>query len=145
MARGSAMPETIFWDTAAFLALGNRDDELHGAAIAVSRELARANARILTTDAVLTEIANAFSKTVLRPAARQVIEAFQASVRLRVAQLVHVDNGLWLRGWQYFLDRPDKDWGLTDCISFLVMQDRKVRRAFTSDHHFKQAGFEKLL
>ena len=44
-----------------------------------------------------------------------------------------------------FLDRPDKNWSLTDCISFLVMEDRKVRRAFTSDHHFIQAGFDKLM
>lgn len=56
------MPETVFWDTAAFVARGNRDDELHTAAITVSQELARANARILTTDAVLTEVANAFSR-----------------------------------------------------------------------------------
>lgn len=77
--------------------------------------------------------------------AHQVIAAFQASVRLRVAQLVHVDAGLWQRGWQFFLDRPDKDWSLTDCISFLVMQDRKLRRVFTSDHHFEQVGFEKLM
>ena len=139
------MPETVFWDTAAFVALANRDDELHAAAIAVSQELARANARILTTDAVLTEVANTFCKTALRPMAHQVIAAFQASVRLRVAQLVHVDAGLWQRGWQFFLDRPDKDWSLTDCISFLVMQDRKVRRAFTSDRHFEQAMYEKLM
>ncbi len=139
------MLEMVFWDTAAFVALGNRDDERHAAAIAASQELARAHARILTTDAVLTEVANTFSRTTLRPLAHQVVEAFQASVRVRVAQLVHVDAGLWLRGWQFFLDRPDKDRSLTDCISFLVMQDRKVRRAFTSDHHFVQAGFDKLI
>jgi len=139
------MLEMVFWDTAAFVALGNRDDELHAAAIAASQELARAHARILTTDAVLTEVANTFSRTTLRPLAHQVIEAFQASVRVRAAQLVHVDAGLWLRGWQFFLDRPDKNWSLTDCLSFLVMEDRKVRRAFTSDHHFVQAGFDKLI
>ena len=139
------MLEMVFWDTAACVALGNRDDELHAAAIAASQELARADARILTTDAVLTEVANTFSRATLRPLAHQVIEAFQASVRVRVAQLVHVDAGLWLRGWQFFLDRPDKNWSLTDCISFLVMEDRKVRRAFTSDHHFIQAGFDKLM
>jgi len=139
------MPETVFWDTTAFVALGNRDDELHPAAIAVSQELAEANALILTTDAVLTEVANTFSRIALRPLARQVIEAFQASARMRAAQLVHVDTELWQRGWQFFLDRPDKDWSLTDCISFLVMRDRKVRRGFTSDHHFQQAGYEKLM
>jgi predicted nucleic acid-binding protein len=139
------MPEMVFWDTAAFVALGNRDDELHPAAVAVSQELAEANALILTTDAVLTEVANTFSRIALRPMARQVIEAFQASARMRAAQLVHVDAELWQRSWQFFLDRPDKDWSLTDCLSFLVMRDRELRRAFTSDHHFEQAGYEKLM
>lgn len=139
------MPELIFWDTAAFVALANRDDSLHDAAAFVSQKLARAGARLLTTDAVLTEVANTFSRVALRSMARQVIEAYQSSVRMRAAQLVHVDAMLWQQGWQLFLDRPDKDWSLTDCISFVVMQDRNLRRAFTSDHHFEQAGFEKLL
>ncbi|PKO21050.1 MAG: hypothetical protein CVU38_16825 [Chloroflexi bacterium HGW-Chloroflexi-1] len=59
--------------------------------------------------------------------------------------MIHVDPALWQRGWQLFIERPDKDWSLTDCISFLVMQDRKIRRAFTSDHHFEQAGYVKLM
>ena len=138
------MPETVCWDTAAFVALANRDDELHAAAIAVSQELARANARILTTDAVLMEVANTFCKTALRPMAHQVIAAFQASVRCG-CEAGDVDAGLWQRGWQFFVDRAHKDWNLTDCISFLVMQDRKVRRAFISDRHFEQAMYEKLI
>jgi len=61
------MPETIFWDTAAFVALGNRDDALHDVAVGVSQVLARQKARILTTDAVLIEVANSFSKAAWRP------------------------------------------------------------------------------
>ncbi|PKO21051.1 MAG: hypothetical protein CVU38_16830 [Chloroflexi bacterium HGW-Chloroflexi-1] len=79
------MPETVFWDTAAFVALGNRDDELHSTAVAVSQELARLKAHILVTDAVLTEVANTFSKAALRPMVRQVIESFQASRKVRLA------------------------------------------------------------
>jgi len=139
------MPETIFWDTSAFVALGNRDDELHEAAVLASTELVNVRAQILTTDAVLTEVANAFSKISFRPMARRIIEAFYQSVEMGSAQLVHVDRPLWQRGWQLFLDRPDKDWGLTDCISFVVMKDMKLRRAFTSDHHFEQAGYAKLI
>lgn len=42
-------------------------------------------------------------------------------------------------------ERLDKEWGLTDCISFVVMQDRKLRQAVTTDRHFGQAGFVNLL
>lgn len=139
------MPETVFWDTAAFVALGNADDELHAAAVTVSAQLAQAGARILTTDAVLTEVANTFSKVAWRSVARHLIEAVQGSVAMQMATVVHVDATLWQRGWEFFLARPDKDWGLTDCFSFVVMQDHGVTRAFTSDHHFEQAGFEPLL
>ena len=55
------MSETVFWDTAAIVALGNARDELHHRAIRVSEELAAANSHVLTTDAVLIEVANTFS------------------------------------------------------------------------------------
>lgn len=82
------MPEVIFWDTAAFVALANRDDMLHDAAILVSQRLARASARLVTTDAVLTEVANTFSRATLRSMARQVIDAYQSSVRIRAAYVL---------------------------------------------------------
>lgn len=59
------MPESIFWDTAAFVALGNARDDLHQTAVSISQELAQAKARVLTTDAVLTEVVNTFSKVCL--------------------------------------------------------------------------------
>jgi predicted nucleic acid-binding protein len=94
------MPEVVFWDTAAFVALGNRDDALHSTAVAVNKDLARQKAYILTTDAVLTEVANSFSRAVLRPMAQRIIDAFQQSAKSGAARLVHVDEGLWQRGWQ---------------------------------------------
>lgn len=139
------MPEVVFWDTSAFVALGNRDDDLHSAAVAVNNGLARQRAHILTTDAVLVEVANSFSKVALRPLALRIIDALHQSTKMGAATLVHVDEELWRRGWNLFTKRPDKEWGLTDCISMVVMQERGVVRAFTSDHHFEQAGFIRLM
>ncbi|HMR66138.1 MAG TPA: PIN domain-containing protein [Anaerolineae bacterium] len=139
------MPETVFWDTAAFVALGNAKDDLHQAAINVSQELAQATTQVLTTDAVLTEVANTFSKVVWRPTGWQIIEAIQASVAMEMAVIVHIDSELWQQGWQLYRSRSDKDWGLTDCISFVVMEAYHIRQAFTYDHHFEQAGFIRLL
>ena len=73
------MLEVVFWDTSAFIALGNRDDDLHGAAVAVNNGLARQRAHILTTDAVLIEVASSFSKVALRPVALRVIDALHQS------------------------------------------------------------------
>ena len=139
------MPETVFWDTAAFVALGNRDDILHEASVSANQMLAQQKAHLLTTDAVLIEVANSFSKAAWRLMAQRLIGSLQQSVVVGMARVIHVDTDLWQRGWQLFLDRPDKDWSLTDCISFVMMQEQGLTHAFTSDHHFEQAGFVCLM
>ena len=44
-----------------------------------------------------------------------------------------------------YLKRPDQRWGLTDCASMVIMRQRGIVEALTSDHHFRQAGFATLL
>jgi len=139
------MSRIVFWDTSAFLALANRRDALHSQAVAVSQALARENAQLLTTDAVLTELANGLSKVSQRQLAQRTVKMVYQSVPLRVAEVVHINAELWQRGWQLYCARPDKEWGLTDCLSFVVMQENEVFEAFTADHHFEQAGFARLL
>ena len=56
-----------------------------------------------------------------------------------------VSDSLFQQGWQLYTQRLDKDWGLTDCISFVVMQQENITEAFTTDKHFEQAGFVRLL
>jgi predicted nucleic acid-binding protein len=60
-------------------------------------------------------------------------------------QIAHPEPGLWRRGFYLYADRRDKAWSLTDCISFVVMQERAIADALTGDHHFEQAGFRALL
>ena len=52
---------------------------------------------------------------------------------------------LYRRAFELFTDRPDKDWSLTDCASFVVMEERQIRGALTPDEHFIQAGFWALM
>lgn len=65
-----------------------------------------------------------------------------ASVRIEVIALT---EELYEAGWQMYTNRPDKDWGIVDCISFVIMQERNLTEALTADRHFQQAGFIKLL
>ena len=55
------------------------------------------------------------------------------------------DTEQFVAGIALYEARPDKDWSLTDCISFVVMERQKIARALTADHHFEQAGFVALL
>lgn len=60
-------------------------------------------------------------------------------------KIIRLTPALLDRGIQRFRDRPDKDWPLTDCVSFVVMEDEGIREALTGDQHFEQAGFTALL
>lgn len=56
-------------------------------------------------------------------------------------KLINESDALYRRGLELFAGRSDKEWSLTDCISFVVMKDEELREALTGDHHFTQAGF----
>lgn len=55
--------------------------------------------------------------------------------------IVSADQALFDRGVSLYNQRLDKMWSLTDCISFIIMQDHGLRDALTGDYHFEQAGF----
>jgi predicted nucleic acid-binding protein len=60
-------------------------------------------------------------------------------------RIVESSHESWSRGVNLYLQRPDKEWSLTDCISLVVMEEHGLHEALTSDHHFEQAGFTVLL
>ena len=60
-------------------------------------------------------------------------------------EIVHIDSTLDKEAWQLLKNRPDKEWSLVDCSRFVLMQQRGTIEALTTDHHFEQAGFIRLL
>jgi predicted nucleic acid-binding protein len=58
---------------------------------------------------------------------------------------VPASGELFQRGLALFDKRPHKKWSLVDCISFVVMKQRRLTDALTTNHHFEQAGFQVLL
>jgi uncharacterized protein len=59
--------------------------------------------------------------------------------------VVGIDSDLFMEGLALYQSRSDKMWGLTDCLSFVVMQTQNLTEAMTADHHFVQAGFRALM
>ncbi|WP_340643428.1 type II toxin-antitoxin system VapC family toxin [Phormidium pseudopriestleyi] len=57
-------------------------------------------------------------------------------------ELIEIAKNLFSQGWQYFKRHQDKSYSFTDCLSFVVMQEREIVTALTLDHHFVQAGFQ---
>jgi predicted nucleic acid-binding protein len=128
-----------FVDTHYLLALVNSTDKDHIAAIERSRGRV---GRLLTTTWVLVEFADALSAVDWRIRAARFIRGFEAEAFVEVVPPTRVQFQQALVRYE---QRPDKDWSLTDCISFLVMEERGVTDALTADHHFEQAGFRALL
>ena len=132
----------VFVDTAAWIGLLNERDNLHLPARRVMDQLRQENTPLVTTEFVLLEVADALSQPVVRLKTVKFIESIFQVPSLKI---VPISQSLWLQGWTLYKQRQDKDWGLTDCISFTVMKQEKIDRAFTSDRHFEQAGFITLL
>ncbi len=132
----------VFVDTVAWLALLNTSDELHEPAKRIMEQLRGQQTRLITTEFVLVEVADALSAPLVRSQTVRFIEGLR---RLPVLEIIPASENLVAAGWKLYCQRNDKSWGLTDCISFAVMQERGLTQAFTSDHHFTQAGFARLL
>jgi uncharacterized protein len=97
---------------------------------------------ILTTEFILLELGNACARAEDHADFLALLAGIRASPRTRVIPL---DSRLLQRGLNLFASRPDKNWSLTDCISFVVMQEEGLTEALAGDSHFEQAGFRALL
>lgn len=128
-----------FVDTSFVVALVNRNDQHHNRAAELSAVFE--DRPLVTTDAVLLEVGNALAKR-FKAQAVGIIGHFLTSGEVRV---VHLDAALF--GKAYSLDESyaDKEWGMVDCVSFVVMREAGVTDALTSDKHFGQAGFNVLM
>jgi hypothetical protein len=130
----------FFLDTAYVLALLNPHDYYHEQANALLPSV-RVAREVWITEAVLVEIGNALARS-NRTAAVAFINSCYVTPNVNV---VSVDTTLMRRAIDVYRSREDKEWGLTDCISFIVMEDHGLTDAVTTDEHFEQAGFQALL
>ena len=97
---------------------------------------------MLTTQFILTEIADGLSPLKSRQNAANIIHALENS---ELIEVIPATSELFGKGLNLYENRTDKDWGLTDCMSFVAMQENNLTDALTTDDHFRQAGFRALL
>jgi predicted nucleic acid-binding protein len=134
--------DEVFLDTSYALALSASTDQLHQTALRLADELERVGAHLVTTRVVLLEIGNALSRQRYRAAAIRLLRSLDADPNIEVLPLT---DDLYARALELFSSRPDKEWGLIDCVSFIVMSERGITKALTADEHFQQCGFRALL
>lgn len=134
--------ELIFVDTAAWIALLDASDEHHESASKIFDELNNRNVRLVTTEFVLLELGDGFSAI----GKRDQVVVFTTHLRSsEILTIAPVSQELIERAWELFAERKDKKWQMTDCTSFITMRDMDITTAFTTDRHFTQAGFQKLM
>jgi predicted nucleic acid-binding protein len=129
----------IFADAFYFIALVNTRDQAHQRAVQHAQTSDRP---LLTTAWILVEVADACAKLRNRTEVGEFIDRLQTLPQIRI---VPFSTELFKRGLALYRSRPDKEWSLTDCISFTVMQEEGITEALTGDRHFEQAGFNALL
>lgn len=132
--------ERIFLDTAFVQALLNRRDQYHSKAKSLMGRVREAS-EIWVTEAVLVEVGNALA-SVNRKGAVSFIDSCYRTPNVNV---VMVDTPLLNKALNLYKNRLDKEWGLTDCISFVVMEEQNISFVLSTDIHFRQAGFTPLL
>lgn len=132
----------VFLDSSHLIALASTRDEFHQKSIEVAREVAAAGRRIVTTEAVLLEVGNSLARLRFRRSAAALLRSVSSDAQ---AVVEPITTTLFRRGLDLYEARSDKEWSLVDCLSFIVMGDRGLTEALTSDEHFEQAGFIALL
>ena len=136
------MSSSVFLDTSGWIALLNATEPYHQPANDLWLELGQRGYRIVVTDWIIAETGNGLARTHAR---NQFADSINAIWQSPTVDVVIVDRSLITRAIDRYRRLSDKSWGLVDCASFAVMEDRAITEEFTSDHDFQQAGFKCLL
>jgi predicted nucleic acid-binding protein len=136
-----AAPDVLI-DTSGFLSLWDASDHYHKRAVQLQAELNRKAQRFLTTDYIVDETTTLLLVRHSHAAAADFLETVVTSEAL---QLQWIDSDRFHEAASFFTRHDDKHLSFTDCVSFVLMHELKLRDCFTTDHHFRQAGFNVLL
>lgn len=131
----------VFVDTAGWMACADEGDPAHEGACAARDNALEQGSVLITTDYVIDESLTLIRKRLGLMAARRWWEQVEASSRLRWEW---VGMARFERACALFFRYRDKAYSFTDCTSFVVMQELKLRQALTTDDHFRQMRFDVL-
>ena len=137
------MPE-LFVDTSGWANLIDISQPFHPLSAKIYQNARSQKHKIITTSYIVTELVALLSSPlrIPRPKAIAFIQSLKTSPYIEV---IHISKEIDTKAWELLTQRQDKEWSLVDCSSFIVMQECKIIESLTSDHHFEQAGFIRLL
>jgi predicted nucleic acid-binding protein len=136
------MKDAVFVDSFAWIAATNKTDNYHEIVLKTLEHLLTKGTRFVTTNFVIVETINALSKVEFRKTVVEFVDKLQKSPSV---EIVKITDEIYDRAWELYKQRKDKNWGITDCTSFEVMRIFNIKKAFTNDKHFEQAGYSVVL
>ncbi len=128
----------VFVDTSAFIAVFDKDDDLHSEALRLFDEIKNKKIQMVVTDYILSE---SITTALARAGHRIAVTVGEFILGSHVVDLIWLDMPLKLKAWEYFKKYSDKQYSFIDCTSFIVMKEMKVNHFFAFDEHFAKAGF----
>jgi predicted nucleic acid-binding protein len=133
-----------FADTSGWACWADRRQPFHGLAVSLFQAVWARGGRVVTTSLVLTELTALLSSPVRmkKPDQVRLLTAIRGDPAVDV---VFLGPALDAAAWRLWESRPDKNWSLVDCASFELMSQRGLTDALSTDHHFEQAGYIRLL
>lgn len=134
----------VFVDTAGWGNLVDSSQPYHSLAVSIYQAIRQQRDKLITTNYILLELVSLMSSPLKIPRSKMIafIDALKQSP---LVEVIHIDPLLDNKAWQLLKTREDKGWSLTDCTSFVLMEERHINEALTTDRHFEQAGFIRLL
>jgi predicted nucleic acid-binding protein len=132
----------VYADSGYWIALLNPNDQWNQSAVLATQQIQ--GRRIITSEMVLVEFLNGVAR--FGPQVRRhAVNATQRLYNNPNIEIVKQSSLQLAAAVERYLSRPDQRWSVTDCASFLTMEERGMTEALAHDRDFAQAGFRALL
>lgn len=134
----------VFADTSGWANAFVKTEPYYTKASTLVKQWQQYNRHVVTTNYVLSELIPLLTVRLRVPRERglRYIETLRS---VDWIEIVHIDEVLDQEAWKLLAERLDKQWSLVDAASFVVMRERGISEALTTDRHFEQDGFVRLL
>jgi len=129
---------TTFVDTAALIAVLNRNDQFHNLADLQWKKLLHSKQNLMTTNYIMVETISLIQNRLGLEAVRVFIEDVQPILNI----MIWIDDTVHRAGMSAVLTGGKRHLSLVDCVSFEVMRQNGIKEVFTFDRHFKEEGFQ---
>lgn len=136
------MASEVLVDSSCLYALADRRDPTRSLAEKHVRRLVKAGAPLILTDYIIDEACTLAKARAGGHGALRLLEIVERSHAFR---LVWIGEERFETAKTFFRQHCDHGYSFTDCTSFILMHERQIKKALTTDRHFVEAGFEALL